>query len=66
MSSTQMLVLLVVVAVSVIVAVGLLAKRKRRSRMLRERFGPEYDRVVKKEGDAFLDRGQSILRIGVG
>jgi|SRR5437868_2237756 FtsZ-interacting cell division protein ZipA len=59
MSSTQMLVLLVVVAVIVIVAVGLLAKRKRRSRMLRERFGPEYDRVVKKEGD--VQKGERVL-----
>ena len=50
MSSTQMLVLLLVVAVIVIGAV-LLAMRKRRSQILRERFGPEYDRVVKKEGD---------------
>lgn len=50
MSSTQMLVLLIVVAV-VVVAVVLLAMRKRRSQMLRQRFGPEYDRVVKKEGD---------------
>ena len=50
MSSTQMLVLLIVVAVIVIGAV-LLAMRKRRSQILRERFGPEYDRVVKKEGD---------------
>jgi hypothetical protein len=51
MSSTQMLVLLVVVAVIVVGAVMLLAMRKRRSQMLRQRFGPEYDRVVKKEGD---------------
>jgi len=45
-----MLVLLLV-AVIVIGAVVFLAMRKRRSRMLRERFGPEYDRVVKKEGN---------------
>ena len=59
MSSTQMLVLLLVVAVIVIGAVVLLAMRKRRSRMLRERFGPEYDRVVQKEGD--VQKGERVL-----
>src|SRR5689334_11620800 len=58
MSSTQMLVLLVVVAV-VVGAVVLLAMRKRRSRMLRDKFGPEYDRVVKKEGD--VQKGERVL-----
>jgi hypothetical protein len=40
-----------VVVVIVVIAVALLAMRKRRSQKLRERFGPEYDRVLKREGD---------------
>ena len=46
---------IVVVVASVIVAVliiiGLVYWRRRRSAMLRERFGPEYDRVVRDKGD---------------
>jgi hypothetical protein len=33
--------------------------RYRRSKLLRERFGPEYDRVVKKEGN--IRKGEGVL-----
>lgn len=49
--NSQILVLLLVIAALVVGAVIFLAARKRRSQKLRERFGPEYDRVVSKEGD---------------
>jgi hypothetical protein len=45
---------LILVAVAVLILVGLLAiafKRFQRSRNLRERFGPEYERVVNEIGD---------------
>ncbi len=43
----------VIIAIAVVVVVGLLAAgaRKRRSTMLRDRFGPEYDRAVENSGD---------------
>lgn len=41
-----------VVVVVLLVLVGWLVERKRRREKLRERFGPEYDRVVLQEGDA--------------
>jgi FtsZ-interacting cell division protein ZipA len=57
--------LTVIVAVGaivvVLVAVGLLLMRKKRSQMLRERFGPEYDRVVKREGN--VQRAEDVLQI---
>jgi hypothetical protein len=59
MQSTQVLILIVVVAAVVIAAVIFMAARKRRSVKLRERFGPEYDRVVKKEGD--VTKGEQVL-----
>lgn len=53
MDQNQMLVVLVIViAVIAIAVVSYFASRKRRSEKLKERFGPEYDRVVKQEGDA--------------
>ncbi len=42
---------LVVVVVVLLVIVGLLVARERRSRQLKEGFGPEYDRVVTERGD---------------
>jgi hypothetical protein len=36
-----------------------MATRKRRSQKLRERFGPEYDRVVRNEGDP--RKGEQVL-----
>jgi hypothetical protein len=51
MSSTGVVILLIVAAVIIIAAFVMMATRKRRSQKLREQFGPEYDRVVRKEGD---------------
>src|SRR5207248_5618540 len=51
----------VVVAVAVIAVIGFLIARKRRSQNLRERFGPEYDRVLKKEGE--VRRAEGVLEI---
>ncbi len=48
-----MIVVIAGVIVIVLVAVaGWLYSRQRRSKLLRERFGPEYDRLVREEGDA--------------
>lgn len=53
MDRNQLIVLLVVVvAVTVVAVIAFLTARKRRSAKLRERFGPEYDRVLRQEGDA--------------
>jgi hypothetical protein len=52
MNQNQVLVLVVVIAVIVLAAIVLLTLRKRRSAKLRERFGPEYDRVLQREGDS--------------
>src|ERR1700752_5522581 len=51
MNQTQVLIVIVVIAVIVIAAIVLWTMRKQRSVKLRERFGPEYDRVVRQEGD---------------
>ena len=45
------LVAVVIVALIVIAAIAYSASRKRRSLRLKQRFGPEYDRVLKQEGD---------------
>jgi FtsZ-interacting cell division protein ZipA len=53
MDRTQLLIIVgVIVVVVVVAAVAFVTSRKRRSLKLRERFGPEYDRVLKQEGDA--------------
>jgi hypothetical protein len=60
MNQQQLLILIVVIII--VAAVGLaaiLVLRKRRSKVLREQFGPEYDRVVKREGD--VRRGEEVL-----
>jgi FtsZ-interacting cell division protein ZipA len=59
MIQSQLLIVVVIVAVIVIAIVGFLAMRKRRSQKLRERFGPEYDRVVRGEGD--VRKGEGVL-----
>jgi FtsZ-interacting cell division protein ZipA len=52
MDQNQMvLVAIVVIAIVVIAAIAFFVSRRRRSQQLRERFGPEYDRVVRQEGD---------------
>ncbi len=53
MNQNQVLIVLVViVAVVIVAAIAFITSRRRRSEKLRERFGPEYDRVVKQEGDS--------------
>jgi FtsZ-interacting cell division protein ZipA len=62
MDQRQMAIL--IAAVVVVVAVAVIAfflMRKRRSQQLRERFGPEYDRVLKKEGE--VRRAENVLDI---
>jgi hypothetical protein len=53
MDQNRMMVVIAVVVILVIVvaAIAFMESRKRRSKQLRERFGPEYDRVVRQEGD---------------
>ena len=51
----------VIVAVAVIAVISFVLARKRRSQQLRERFGPEYDRVVKKEGE--VRRAEGVLEM---
>ena len=55
-----MLVLIAVVALAVMAIVIFLVQQKRRSQNLRERFGPEYDRVVRQEGT--IRRGEEVLQ----
>lgn len=52
MTHTDILVVAVVIAVAVIAGAAFAFSSRRRSQRLRERFGPEYDRVVRQEGDA--------------
>jgi len=54
MDQNRMMVLIAIVVIAVIVlaAIAFVASRKRRSTKLKERFGPEYDRVLRQEGDA--------------
>ncbi len=48
--STEMTILLIIVAIVLIVAMWFVSRRQR-SEALRERFGPEYDRAVEELGD---------------
>ena len=57
--NSQAVILLVVIAAIVVAALVFLRARKRRSQNLREQFGPEYDRVVRKEGD--VHKGERML-----
>jgi hypothetical protein len=59
MNSAQLVIVLVVIAAVVIAALVFMFARKRRSHSLREQFGPEYDRVVQKEGD--VHKGERTL-----
>ena len=54
MDQNRMIVLIVVlvIAVVVIAALAFVTSRRRRSQQLRERFGPEYDHVLRQEGDS--------------
>lgn len=59
MNSAQILVIAIIVVVIVVAVLISITARKRRSQKLRERFGPEYDRVVKNEGD--VHKGEQVL-----
>jgi FtsZ-interacting cell division protein ZipA len=45
------LIAVIVIALIVIAAIAFATSRKRRSLRLKQRFGPEYDRVLQREGD---------------
>jgi len=53
MNQNQLIVVIAVVIIAIIAvaAIAFVTSRKRRSLKLRERFGPEYDRVVREQGD---------------
>ena len=51
-NQTVILIAVVVIAAVFIAAIAFGASRKRRSQKLRQRFGPEYDRVLRQEGNA--------------
>ena len=59
MNSGQILVLVLVIAAIVVAGLIFVAARKRRSQKLREQFGPEYDRVVREEGN--VGKGEQVL-----
>lgn len=59
MSSAQIVILLVVIGAVVVAALVYMLARKLRRQNLREHFGPEYDRVVRKEGEA--QKGERLL-----
>ena len=62
MDQRQLTLLIAVIAAVVVVAViAFILTRKRRSQQLRERFGPEYDRVLKKEGE--VRRADGVLEM---
>jgi hypothetical protein len=62
MDQHQLTILIVVLAaIIVIAAVAFLLMRKRRSQRLRERFGPEYERVLRKEGK--VERAEGVLEM---
>ena len=57
--NSSLLIVILVIAVVVVAAIAFAIMRKRRSQQLRERFGPEYDRVVRHEGD--VRKGEGVL-----
>src|SRR5438477_12835129 len=59
MNQNQLLIVILVIAVIAVAAIAFAVMRKRRSQRLRERFGPEYDRVVRREGD--VRKGEGVL-----
>src|SRR5438445_2345852 len=60
MDQPAIVVVAVGIAILVIAAVAWFLIYKRRSRQLRQRFGPEYDRVVQQEGD--VHRAEGVLQ----
>ena len=62
MDQHQLTIIIAVIAAVVVVAiVSFLLARRRRSQQLRERFGPEYDRVLEAEGEA--RRAEGVLEM---
>ena len=59
MNSSPVMIVVLMIAVIAIAAIAFGISRKRRSQKLRERFGPEYDRVVRREGD--VRKGEGVL-----
>src|SRR5436305_11874320 len=59
MNSSPIMIVVLVIAVVALAAIAFAIMRKRRSQKLRERFGPEYDRVVRHEGD--VRKGEGVL-----
>jgi FtsZ-interacting cell division protein ZipA len=55
------LLVVVIVAIVVIAVISFFLARKRRSQRLRARFGPEYDRVLKAEGE--VRRAEGVLEM---
>lgn len=51
--------LIVVLVFAAVVIAAFLVARRRRTQQLRERFGPEYDRVIQHEGN--VRTGESVL-----
>jgi hypothetical protein len=52
MGSTGIIILFNVAAAVIVAGLVFMTVRKRHSQRLREQFGPEYDRVVRREGNA--------------
>jgi hypothetical protein len=57
--NSGLLIVILVIAVVALATIAFAVTRKRRSQKLRERFGPEYDRVVRHEGD--VRKGEGVL-----
>lgn len=51
MTHNQIIVVAAIIVFAAVAAVAFVVSRKRRSQHLRERFGPEYDRVLRQEGN---------------
>jgi hypothetical protein len=62
MDHRQLMILIVGIMAGIVIAVIVFAfARMRRSQRLRQRFGPEYDRVLKKEGE--VGRAEGVLEM---
>ena len=72
--NTTTMVIVAVIAIAMIVAIAVaiwLAARKRRTRELRSKFGPEYNRMARAEGDAakaeslLLEREKRVKKLDI-
>jgi len=59
MNSNSVMIVVLLIAAVAIAAIVWGIVRKRHSQKLREHFGPEYDRVVRREGD--VRKGEGVL-----